>query len=303
MEYIIGMESLFEEFVGLSIEQELNQLRDQPFLTGLEDVSVEKQSYRLFEDEDVTLSCQPDHVITDENAAIAVLDSKYYAEDNDPLKGWSRSRLLSYGFRLEIDQLGMIAPLATQAAHKFKGRSGSLHIIAPEEEIFTTEGLRSAIRMFFRNTIAEEENIPARKDIETRQICHPDIEANTLQEALESESLKTDSIVNDSLSILKYIKEQRLSNEVNPRGTQYMGPLHKFQSYLTNNADNCDVVVPVFVDSTEPQAALIQEYEDTDKDTPEFKDTDEFIKLHCFQTDNKGNMTDYYSPKPFVISW
>ena len=82
-----------------------------------------------------------------------------------------------------------------------------------------------------------------------------------------------------------------------------MGPLHKFQSYLTNNADNCDVVVPVFVDSTEPQAALIQEYEDTDKDTPEFKDTDEFIKLHCFQTDNKGNMTDYYSPKPFVISW
>jgi 5-methylcytosine-specific restriction endonuclease McrBC regulatory subunit McrC len=304
MEYIIGMESLFEEYVSLSLKDELERLQQIPSVTGLDSLSIEKKSYQLFEDETLTFSSQPDHVILTEDSDVeAVLDSKYYAKDKNPLEGsWARSRLLSYGFQLQTECLGVIAPLAEPAEYAFKERPGSLHLIAPAESQFTTEGLRRAIRDFLREVIAEEEQIQAVEDIQRLGISHPDIQANSLDEAIGSTALREDSITNDVRIILKYItSEARLSDEVNPRGTPWVGPLRKFQTYLSEHISDYEVAIPVFISSGDPEAAKIRE-EKEDPDDKYDKST-EFIRFHCFRVDEDGIPLEYTQPRPFAVNW
>jgi 5-methylcytosine-specific restriction endonuclease McrBC regulatory subunit McrC len=309
MEYIIGMESLFEEYVALSLGEELQRLQNSFTTTNLDGISIEKKSYQLFENENLTFSSQPDHVVLNgDGDPEAVLDSKYYAKDKDPLKGsWARSRLLSYGFQLETDCLGVIAPLAEPANYAFNNRSGALHVVAPAESQFTTEGLRNAIHSFLRDIVAEEEEIQATKDIQRLGVSHPDVNVSSLDEALSSPVLKGNRIVNDSREILKYITSgARLSEEVNPRGIPWYDPLEEFQRYLSEHIEDYEVAIPVFICSSDQEADRIREEagseEDGDQDT-RYGDSTEFIRFHCFHLDEFDTPEEYVQPPPFSIKW
>jgi 5-methylcytosine-specific restriction endonuclease McrBC regulatory subunit McrC len=304
MEYIIGMESLFESYVGLSLEEELEKLQSQPFIKGVDDISVAKESYQMFEDDDLTLSSQPDHVISKDGDPVAILDSKYYAKGKDPLEGsWSRSRLLSYGFQLETDQLGMIAPLANPRTHRFNQRSGSLHIIAPEEETFTTDGIRSSIQGFLEESIADQKDMGLTEDMKNRTICHPDVEPTSVEDVISVPELQTESLVEDARLVLKYItNDARLSNEAGPRGTPYMGPLRKFKRYLEEQSEGYDVAVPFFIPSEDNEAAGIKNDEDILDESPGLEDCEEFIRIHYLSIEN-GSIKSCDTPAPFGISW
>lgn len=308
MEYIIGMESLFEEYVALSLNDELERLQKIPSVTGLDDISIKKRSYRLFKDENLTFSNQPDHVVLTGNGDVeAVLDSKYYAKDKNPLESsWARSRLLSYGFQLQTDCLGVIAPLAEPAEYVFNDRPGALHLIAPAESQFTTEGLRDAIRSFLRDTVGEEREIQAIKDIRRLGISHPDVSATSLDEAIGSPTLQGDTFIDDSRMILKYItNEARLSDEVNPRGTPWMGPLRQFKAYIAEYIDEYEVAIPVFISSNDPEAARIREEAKAERDDhkDKYDESTEFIRFHCFHLDEDGVLLEYTQPKPFSMNW
>ncbi|WP_137288853.1 5-methylcytosine restriction system specificity protein McrC [Natronorubrum halophilum] len=309
MEYIIGMESLFEEYVTLSLNDELERLQRMPSITGLDDISIEKKSYRLFDDESLTFSSQPDHVVlTGEGDPKAVLDSKYYAKDKNPLEGsWARSRLLSYGFQLQTDCLGVIAPLAEPAEYVFKDRPGALHLIAPAESQFTTEGLRKAIHAFLRDSVGEERETQAINDIRRLGISHPNTQATSLDEALDSPILRGDTIATDSRIILKYItSEARLSDEVHPRGTPWMGPMKKFQMYLSEYIDGYEIAIPVFISSNDPEATRIREEvepEEGDGPNDKYDESTEFIRFHCYHLDEDGMPVEYAQPTPFSINW
>lgn len=68
-------------------------------IDGLDGVTVEKESYQLFVDDEISFSSQPDHVINSDGRPAIVLDTNNYAKGKNPLKGsWFRSRLLFYGF-------------------------------------------------------------------------------------------------------------------------------------------------------------------------------------------------------------
>lgn len=309
MEYIIGMESLFEEYVTLSLNDELNRLQKMPSVIGLNDISIEKKSYRLFDDENLTFSSQPDHVIlSGENDVEAVLDSKYYAKDKNPLESsWARSRLLSYGFQLQTDCLGVIAPLAEPADYVFKDRPGTFHLIAPAESHFTTEGLRKAIHVFLRDSIGEERELQATDDIRQLGVSHPNVHATSLDEALDSPTLRGNTIINDSRIILKYITtDARLSDEIHPRGTPWMGPMRRFQAYLSEYISDYDVAIPVFISSNDPQAIKIREEVESEKEdglNDRYDESTEFIRFHCFHLDEDGMPIEYIQPRPFSINW
>lgn len=305
MEYIIGMESLFESYVSLALEEEVDSLRSAPFVSGLEDVSVGKESHQIFENCDLTFQNQPDHVIRDGEAPVAILDSKYYAKDKNPLEGsWARSRLLSYGFQLQTDQLGMVAPLATPGHFDFKDRPGSLHIVAPEEESFTTEGIHRAIDRFLRSTIAEEEEIPVMDDLKRRPVCHPDVNSSALEQIVSSPSLQSDTIGSEAMAILKYATtDRRLSNEVNPRGTPYLAPLQAFRKYLQRISEDYDVVIPFFIPSGDPEAERIRTDEKILEKNSDLGDSEEFVRVYCLNTDDSGAPIACDMPAPYGLSW
>ena len=302
MEYIIGMESLFEEYVALSLDEELERLQQDPSVGGLTNLSIEKKSYQLFDSSDLTFSSQPDHVVlTNDGSTEAVLDSKYYAKDKNPLEaGWARSRLLSYGFQLQTGCLGVIAPLAKPTTYTFKNRPGAVHLISPTEPQFTTEGLRKAIRDFLRDNVGESEDIRAAEDIREHSVCHPDVDVDQLEVALESPVLRGETIINDSKRILRYIsKEARLSDEADPRGTQWVSHTREFEAYLSEYIEDYEVAIPVFISSTEPDAANIRSKKESDG----VDGSTEFIRFHCFQLNEDGSPTEYSEPIPFGINW
>lgn len=299
MEYILGMESLFEEYSAIVLEEELNDLKQSPMIRGLDGVTVEKESYQLFKDGDITYSSQPDHVIKSADRAVAILDSKYYAKDTNPLKGsWSRSRLLSYGFHLETDKLGMIAPLAEPNSYPFAGRSGELTIISPDEDEFSTEGLRRAVRDYLRNHVGEQREMAVVTDLENRRICHPDVDASELDDVVKQSALQADRIPDDSRKILQYIvRDARLSDEVHPRDARrILGPNRKFKQYLQQEAEDYDVVVPFFLSSSDPETEQII-------DEMGFEESSEFIKIHCLAVNENGDITDHETPSPFGFGW
>jgi 5-methylcytosine-specific restriction endonuclease McrBC regulatory subunit McrC len=301
MEYIIGMDSLFESYAALVIEEEVNHLSRSPLSNGLEGVNVEKESYRLFETEDLTQRIQPDHVLSVDGSPVAVLDSKYYAESKSPLDGsWARSRLLSYGFRLDTDCLGMITPLAKQGRYEFKGRPGAMHVIAPKEDSFTTDGFRRAVRGFLKSELGESDELEIRDMLTTHSICHPDVTVHSWEDCLSISELQAEKLVTEVRQILKFATtDARLSDEANPRGTPYLGPLRDFRTYIENDIMAFDIAVPFYISSTDPRAEEILSMDDV----PEEEGLNEFIEFHCFNTDDEGVVTSYEVPTPFGMAW
>lgn len=300
MEYIIGMDSLFESFVGLVIEEEIERLQSIPFVSGFERVNVKKPSYRLFEDDSLSKFVQPDHVVSVDGAPVAVLDSKYYAESKSPLDGsWARSRLLAYGFRLETDTLGMIAPLATPERHAFQDRPGALHVIAPEGDNFTTEQLQIAIKQFLKSEIGEHEDLSMKKMLNTQPVCHPSISVDSWEECLQESRLRPRELYDSAIDILKYAtSDARLSDEVNPRSTRYFEQRQEFESYIENEIDQYDIALPFYIASSDDRAEEIRSSWDSTDENP-----DEFIEFHCFVLDDDRVVTSYEVPAPFDMVW
>jgi hypothetical protein len=275
-------------------------------IDGLDDMAVKKESYRLFEDQRITFSSQPDHVIKSDGEPVAILDSKYYSKGRDPLKGgWSRSRLLSYGFHLNVEDLGMIAPMASPESYAFAGRSGELSIISPENENFSTEGLRKAIRKYIRDHFAVTRETNATTDLQNRKVCHPDVEASLLEDVFDEGRLRRSNIINDSREILKYIiKEARLSEKVNPRDTRKLLAANRaFKRYLREESEGYEIIIPFFISANDDEAEIISTDQELLNERPSLEEASEFIRLHCLAVDEDGLVIDYRSPPPFGLPW
>jgi hypothetical protein len=249
----------------------------------------------------LTQRIQPDHVLSVDGSPVAVLDSKYYAESKSPLDGsWARSRLLSYGFRLDTDCLGMITPLAKQGRYEFKGRPGAMHVIAPKEDSFTTDGFRRAVRGFLKSELGESDELEIRDMLTTHSICHPDVTVHSWEDCLSISELQAEKLVTEVRQILKFATtDARLSDEANPRGTPYLGPLRDFRTYIENDIMAFDIAVPFYISSTDPRAEEILSMDDV----PEEEGLNEFIEFHCFNTDDEGVVTSYEVPTPFGMAW
>lgn len=305
MEYILGMESLFEEYSALVLEEELNQLKQNPMIRGLDGLTVKKKSYQLFEDDNITYSSQPDHVVTSDEEPVAILDSKYYEKNTNPLKdNWSRSRLLSYGFHLETDTLGMIAPLAEPDSYDFVRRSGEVTLVSPEGNEFSTEGLRQAVRDYLRDHIGEQHGEDIHRDLQNRPVCHPKVDVSVLDDVLDDSQLQAEHIIDEYWKMLQYIGK-RLSHEINnPRNTKRMMKERKsFQSYLRKETDGYDIVIPFFVPASDEEAQQLANDEELLEEQPKLNQATEFIKLHCFTVDEDNHISDYRSPSLFGLEW
>jgi 5-methylcytosine-specific restriction endonuclease McrBC regulatory subunit McrC len=155
VDYVLNMESLFERYSQVVIERQFNRIRAYDHLDELSDVTpVRSPSVNPFEGE-ADIYHQPDHVLQRGDDTIAVLDSKYYAEGEDPVtKSPSRSRLFSYAYLLHADHLGFLCPLLAPKRRRVTQTDAELQVISPQDG-FSLAGYDDALYDYLHGVLAE----------------------------------------------------------------------------------------------------------------------------------------------------
>ncbi len=156
VDYVLNMESLFEQYSQVVIERELKYAKSYDHLDALDDVtSVRSPSVTPFEGKS-QIRHQPDHAIQEGEQTIAVLDSKYYAEGHDPVKeSSSRSRLFSYAYLLHSDQLAFLCPLLEPKRRRVTQTGAELEIVSPEGD-FSLDGYDTVVYEYLHELLAAD---------------------------------------------------------------------------------------------------------------------------------------------------
>ena len=184
VDYVLNMESLFEQYSQVVIERKLDYVKSYDHLGELDDVTpVRSPSVNPFEDENEVYH-QPDHALQEGEETIAILDSKYYAEGHDPVKeSPSRSRLFSYAYLLHADQLGFLCPLLPPRRRRVVQTGAELQIISPDGE-FTLDGYDDAVHEYLHDVlVGDYPELEAFRAVTQNRLCLDGADEDDLSEA------------------------------------------------------------------------------------------------------------------------
>jgi hypothetical protein len=156
VDYVLNMESLFEQYSQVAIEDELDAIKEYDHLGQSEDVSaVRSPTVKPFEAEG-QIYHQPDHAVEEGEATLAVLDSKYYSEDKDPVKsGGSRSRLFSYAYLLDTPRMGFLCPLNEPRKRTVAQTGAELEIVSPSSQAFDLSSYHAAVQTYLHDVLVD----------------------------------------------------------------------------------------------------------------------------------------------------
>nr|WP_277543553.1 restriction endonuclease [Halomicroarcula sp. FL173] len=156
VDYVLNMESLFEQYSQVAIEDELDAIKTNDYIDQTENVSAVRSPTLKPFDRESQVYHQPDHAVEEGDQTLAVLDSKYYAEDKDPVKsGGSRSRLFSYAYLLDTAQMGFLTPLGEPRTRTVSQTGANLQVISPPTDNFSLEEYHSSIRDYLYEALGE----------------------------------------------------------------------------------------------------------------------------------------------------
>lgn len=171
VDYVLNMESLFEDYSQVVIEEELERIRSYDIAGQTENVvSVGSRSVKPFSGES-SVYHQPDHVVEDGGKVVAVLDSKYYGEGHSPITdGSARSRLFSYAYLLDCDKMAYLCPLQQKQIRTVDQTGAELRVITPET--FSLDGYRQAIQDYLYDVLVERYPLlEVFRDVEENYLC------------------------------------------------------------------------------------------------------------------------------------
>jgi len=186
VDYVLNMESLFEQYSQVVIERELNYIKSYDHLGHLDDVTpVRSPSVKPFENEG-SIYHEPDHAIQEGDETLAVLDSKYYAEGHDPVKeSPSRSRLFSYAYLLHADRLAFLCPLLEPRRRRVAQTGAELEIVSPEEE-FGLDAYDEVVHDYLHSVLVEKSaELEAFHAVAENQLCLDGVDERDLSRATE----------------------------------------------------------------------------------------------------------------------
>jgi len=186
VDYVLNMESLFEQYSQVVIERELSHIKSYDHLDELDDVTpVRSPSVNPFEGEG-SVYHQPDHALQEGDETLAVLDSKYYDEDHDPVvDSSSRSRLFSYAYLLDSDRLAFLCPLLEPKRRRVVQTDAELQILSPRGE-FSLDAYGSVVHEYLHEVLVE--NVPeldAFRAVAENELCLDGVGETDLSSAKE----------------------------------------------------------------------------------------------------------------------
>lgn len=167
MDYILNMDELFQEYTQAILEDITAELLsdDLRYEAGIE-IEDEPRIY-AYENEG---SChhRPDHLIRRDKDTVAVLDTKYYAENIDPsLQTDSRTRMFSYAFLTNSNHLAFLTPLGKARKRPIATRDATLTVVSATQESdnFSAAAYENALKKYLKSVFVEElsEFEPAKK--------------------------------------------------------------------------------------------------------------------------------------------
>jgi hypothetical protein len=205
VDYVLNMESLFEQYSQVVIERELSYIKSYDHLDELDDVTpVRSPSVNPFEGEG-KIYHEPDHALQEGDVTIAVLDSKYYAEGHDPVKdSSSRSRLFSYAYLLHADRLAFLCPLLEPKRRRVAQTDAELQILSPEKE-FSLRGYDDVVHEYLHEVLVEETpELEAFRAAAENKLCLDGVDESELHMATQMSGPFTFKDTQDfSLRVLK----------------------------------------------------------------------------------------------------
>lgn len=190
VDYVLNMDSLFEEYSQVALEQELESIKQADYLGILADVTVKSEPDQYPYVESKTYKRNPDHVLTVENekqwtgyrnegvvqypddsiqertrefqgtdehgSPLAVMDSKHYNKERNPMsKSSARAQMLSYGYLLAAGRLAFLTPFGPSREYTLE-TGAVLNTITPDSSSFTTKQYRHALRKYLLKVLTAE---------------------------------------------------------------------------------------------------------------------------------------------------
>ncbi|AUX08309.1 hypothetical protein AArcSl_0659 [Halalkaliarchaeum desulfuricum] len=214
VDYVLNMESLFEQYSQVVIERELAYVKSYDHLGDLEAVTpVRSPSVNPFEGES-QIRHEPDHALQEGDETIAVLDSKYYAEGHDPVKeSPSRSRLFSYAYLLDSDRLAFLCPLLEPRRRRVTQTGAELRIVSPEGE-FALDVYDEVIHEYLHDVLVEDHpELEAFRAVAENDLCLDGVDEGDLSRAKEMSGPFTFKDVRDfSLRVVKAAADEHSYN-------------------------------------------------------------------------------------------
>lgn len=301
MDYILSMDSLFEKYSNLILEEQLQRLHDSPVYDSGDDVAVKKESHQIFSDTG-EFTHQPDHVIRKDNEPVAIIDTKYYAEDHNPLKdNWARSRLFSYAYHLQTDRVAFLCPLGDPQKHPFTGRPGELEVVTPDGG-FSIERFKECIKEYLQSVLDFDTGNPLENNLSKWHTCHPQVSATSLKDIYGEESLEPENILNSALTIFRHIVN-RHSQDVSriDNLSNWHSIYQEFQSYLEAESEGYDYVIPLFVPAGEEIEVRDGRGQDPNEEEDSIvgKEGGERLLLHCLEVTDSNEVVTWNTPEPF----
>jgi hypothetical protein len=249
VDYVLNMESLFEQYSQVVIERELSYIKSYDHLDELDDVTpVRSPSVNPFEDEG-KVSHQPDHALQEGDETLSVLDSKYYAEGHDPVKdSSSRSRLFSYAYLLHADRLAFLCPLLEPKRRRVVQTGAELQILSPDD--FSLDAYDGVVHDYLHEVLVEKvPELDAFRAVAENKLCLDGVDESDLQGTKRMSGPFTFKDARDfSLRVLKAAADEHSFNVRNRYDLEQEGDWTREQIELQcdDRYEHATTCVPVF---------------------------------------------------------
>jgi hypothetical protein len=250
VDYVLNMESLFEQYSQVVIEQQLERVKSYDHLSELEDVTASRSpSVKPF-DTETDVYHQPDHALERGERTIAVLDSKYYAEGHDPVReSPSRSRLFSYAYLLQADHLAFLCPLLDSKRRRITQTGAELTVVSPTGE-FSLDAYHEGVYEYLHGVLVTDyPQLEAFRAVAENELCLDGAEKSDLTRAMDMSGPFTFKDPRDfSLRVVKAAADEHSFNVRNRYDLEQDGEWTRDQIQIRcqDRYEHTTTCVPVF---------------------------------------------------------
>ncbi|MFC7142926.1 hypothetical protein ACFQMA_24255 [Halosimplex aquaticum] len=156
VDYALSMNSLFQDYSHRVLSRKVGSIRTIDYLDQLSDIECKPEPSIYPFAGNAEARHEPDHLLTDGDETLAVLDSKYYREGKNPAnESESRSRMFAYAYLTETNRMAFLCPQYQHVRLPVQRTGAEVEIVSPDDE-FTCDAYEDIIEGYLLETLAIE---------------------------------------------------------------------------------------------------------------------------------------------------